>query len=94
VSWDGRPKVMFRVVPDRVVGSLTHDLTAVLREVSFENLPFQAAARSMVICSACPLPIGGSFGRTGSASRNQHELKQLSAFIEGSRLLGVGVSSK
>jgi hypothetical protein len=48
------------VMPDRVIGAFPQDLAAVVFEVAFEVSTPQAAARSIVTCSACPPPIGGS----------------------------------
>ncbi len=53
-------KIARAVRPDRVAGALANDLTAVLGQVSLEFLASQAAARSIVTCSAWPPPIGGS----------------------------------
>jgi hypothetical protein len=55
----GSTSVHGRIRPDRVVGALPDRLAAVCAEVRFEVAPLQAA-RSIVIASTWPPPIGGS----------------------------------
>jgi hypothetical protein len=53
------PQVARDVGPDSVVGALAYRLAAVLAKMHLELSPLQAA-RSIVICSTWPPPIGGS----------------------------------
>lgn len=48
------------IAPDRVPATFADQFAAVVEKMSFELLAFHAAARSIVTCSACPPPIGGS----------------------------------
>lgn len=48
------------VRPDRVIGALPDDPAAAVGEVTFEVSTPHAVARSIVTCSACPPPMGGS----------------------------------
>ena len=56
----GRAQVGGSVVPDGVVGALAQHLAAVSGEGALEFAALQGAATSIVICSTCPPPIGGS----------------------------------
>lgn len=60
MAWDRSTEIAARIHPDRVSGSLATLLAAVVAEVTHEVGPLQAAASSIVTCSAWPPPIGGS----------------------------------
>lgn len=60
VAWDRRAPIERGIAPDRVAGTLADQFAAVVEKMSFELLALHAAARSIVTCSACPPPIGGS----------------------------------
>ena len=53
------PQIQYGVRPDRVVGALAQRLAAAVAQMTLKLAALQAAG-SMVICSTCPKPIGGS----------------------------------
>ena len=59
VAWDGCASIERGITPDRVPATFTDRFAAVLEKMSLELLALHAA-RSIVTCSACPPPIGGS----------------------------------
>jgi len=56
---DRGTQIQYGVRPDRVVGALAQRLAAAVAQMTLKLAALQAAG-SMVICSTCPKPIGGS----------------------------------
>jgi len=59
VAGDRGAEVTGRVVPDAVFGAFAQEQAAIVGEVTLEPTAARAAARSIVIGSTCPPPIGG-----------------------------------